>query len=121
MMNEIPDCPECGTPFDNIFDATDHLLEDDEPSFDPELVLPNGYSLMIGSLLRNLYNHSDSPEHIERITQDTYGTLYASHYSPGEMKNYIEDLIIREQMFDIDEELIELLDRKPKNDDESGA
>jgi hypothetical protein len=47
--------------------------------------------------------------------------LYASHYSPGEMKNYIEDLIIREQMFDIDEELTELLDNKPKDDNESGA
>ena len=121
MMNDIPDCPECGTPFDNIFEATDHLLEDGEPEFDPELVLPNGYSLMVGSLLRTIYKYADSREHVERIAQDTYATLYASEYSPGNMRNYIEDLIIREQMLDIDEELAELLNKKPKNDDESGA
>jgi hypothetical protein len=37
------------------------------------------------------------------------------------MKGFIEDLIIREQMYDIDEELVELLDKKPNNDNESGA
>ena len=120
-MNDIPDCPECGMPFDNIFEATDHLLEDDESPFDPQLTLPNGYSLMIGSLLRTIYHKADSPEDIERITQDTYATLYASKYDPDEMKGYIEDLIIREQMHNLDDELVELLDKKPNDDNESGA
>ena len=37
-------CPECGEEFDNVFEATDHLLEEDE-EFDPALIsgsnLPN--------------------------------------------------------------------------------
>jgi hypothetical protein len=120
MMNEIPNCPDCGTPFENIFEATDHLLEDGDAEFNPELILPNGYSLMIGSLLRNIYKHSHDPHKVEDIAQDTYATLYAAQYDPGQMKNFIEDLIIREQMYDIDDELAELLDKNPKNDNESG-
>ena len=61
---KIPPCPECGEHFENAFDATDHLLEDDE-EFDPALVLPNGYRLMIGSLLRCIYRYADSPENIK--------------------------------------------------------
>lgn len=113
MMNEIPDCPECGEPFENIFDATDHLLEDEE-EFDPILILPNGYKLMIGSLLRVLYEYADDPIRIKNITQDTYATLYAAETEPKHMQRFIEDLIINEQMHDIDEELEELLDDNDK-------
>ena len=112
-MNKIPDCPECGEPFENVFDATDHLLEDDE-MFDPVLILPNGYKLMVGSLLRVIYEYADDPERIKNITQDTYATLYASETEPREMQRFIEDLIINEQMYDIDEELEELLDDNDK-------
>ena len=113
-MNEIPDCPECGEPFENVFDATDHLLEDDE-EFDPVLILPNGYKLMVGSLLRVLYEHADDPKRIESITQDTYATLYAAETKPKQMQRFIEDLIINEHMYDIDEELEELLDGNDKD------
>jgi hypothetical protein len=113
-MNEIPDCPECGTPFENIFEATDHLLEDDEDVFDPSLILPNGYKLMVGSLLRAIYNAADEPERIKNITQDTYATLYAAETEPKQMQRFIEDLIINEQMYKIDEELEELLDDNNK-------
>ena len=115
MMNDIPDCPECGEPFENVFDATDHLLEDDE-EFDPVLILPNGYKLMVGSLLRVLYEYADDPERIQNITQDTYATLYAAETKPKDMQRFIEDLIINEQMYDIDEELEELL-----NDNDKGG
>ena len=112
-MNEIPDCPECGEPFENVFDATDHLLEDDE-EFDPCLILPNGYKLMIGSLLRVLYEYAEDPVRIRNIAQDTYATLYAAETKPKQMQRFIEDLIINEQMHDIDEELEELLDDNDK-------
>ena len=46
MDNKVPPCPEWGEQFDNVFQATDHLLEDDE-EFDPSLILPNGSRLMI--------------------------------------------------------------------------
>ena len=115
-MNEIPNCPECGTEFDNIFEATDHLLEDDEGFFDPVLTLPNGYQLMVGSLLRHIYAHSDDREDVSRITQETYATLYAAEHAPNDMQRFIENLIVGEHMRDIDEELTELLKEKGKDD-----
>lgn len=120
MMNKIPNCPDCGTQFDNIFDATDHLLEDGESPFDPALVLPQGYQLMVGSLLRCIYRHAYDPQEVERIVQETYGTLYAAEYDQEGMAGFIEDIIVDTQMKDIDDELNELLEKKP-NDNESGA
>jgi hypothetical protein len=116
-MNKIPPCAICGTEFDNIFDATDHLLEDDgEDVFDPKLILPNGYSLLIGSLLRCLYKYADNPTQIESITQSTYATLFAAESNPSEMRLIVEDMIINEHMTDIDKELRELLAEEETDD-----
>lgn len=111
--NDIPPCKICGEHFDNVFDATDHLLEDEgEEIFDPKLILPNGYSLMIGSLLRCLYGYANDPEQIEKITQSTYATLYAAEFNTGEMRNLVEDLVINEHMNRFEEELKELLENE---------
>ncbi len=67
MDRSIPPCPECGEHFENVFQATDHLLEDDD-EFDPALVLPNGARLMIGSLLRCLYKYADKPDQIKKLS-----------------------------------------------------
>lgn len=117
-MNNIPPCPICGTHFDNVFEATDHLIEDEEgDEFDPKLILPNGYTLMVGSLLRCLFKYADNPDEIKAITQSTYATLYAAETNPGDMKKIIEDMVIREQMSEFDKELQRLLDdEKPTND-----
>jgi hypothetical protein len=117
-MNNIPPCPVCGTHFDNVFEATDHLIEDEEgDEFDPKLILPNGYTLMVGSLLRCLFKYADNPDEIKAITQSTYATLYAAETNPGDMKKIIEDMVIREQMSEFDKELRRLLDdEKPTND-----
>lgn len=114
----IPPCPECGTRFENIFEATDHLLDDeDSQEFDPKLTLENGYSLMLGSLLRCLYSHADDARQIKSITQSVYATLYASEVDPGYMKEIIEDMVIHEHMHDFDEQLNELLNNeKPTNE-----
>jgi len=109
MMNEIPPCPTCGERFENVFEATDHLLEDDENEFDPELALPNGYSLGVGSLLRCLYSHAYEPERIKEITQNTYATLYASSIDPDSMIEHIEDIIVDTAMHNVEEELESLL------------
>jgi hypothetical protein len=120
-MNEIPPCPICGTEFDDIFEATDHLIEDEDgEEFDPVLILPNGYRLMIGSLLRCLYSYANDPEQIEAITQSTYATLYAAETNPKEMRSFIEDMVIREQMHGFDKELSTLLDDEKPTNDESG-
>jgi hypothetical protein len=120
-MNNIPPCPVCGEHFDNVFDATDHLIEDQEgEEFDPKLILPNGYTLMVGSLLRCLFSYADNPEKIRAITESTYATLYAAETNPGNMKKMIEDMVIREQMSDFDKELVKLLDNEKPNNDKGG-
>jgi hypothetical protein len=108
---DIPPCGICGQHFDNIFEATDHLIEDNgEEEFNPEIILPNGYRLLVGSMLRQLFENAENPEKIRTITQLTYGTLYAAESDIGLMKRLVEDAIIHEHMSLIDEELEELLE-----------
>jgi len=108
-MKPIKPCPECGEEFENVFEATDHLLEEDE-EFDPALILPNGYRLMIGSLLRCFYRYADDPEKIKDVSQDTYMTLFTVEMEPSTVVEVIEDMIVGSSMAEIDEELKELLE-----------
>ena len=108
MSNKPEPCPECGQKFENVFEAVDHLLEDDE-EFDPALILPNGYRLMIGSLLKCMYKYANEPKQIEKITQDTFMTLYAAETRPDVVVEVIEDMIVDSSMVGIDEELKRLL------------
>lgn len=109
MDRNIPPCPECGEHFENVFQATDHLLEDDD-EFDPALVLPNGARLMIGSLLRCLYKYADKPDQIKTITQSTYMTLFTAETQPEAIKDIVEEMIIESQMMEIDNEIKQLLE-----------
>ena len=109
MDNKVPPCPECGEQFDNVFQATDHLLEDDE-EFDPSLILPNGARLMIGSLLRCLYKYAERPEQVKVITQSAYMTLFTAETQPEAIKDIVEEMIIKSQMMEIDDELKQLLE-----------
>lgn len=109
MKNKINPCPECGERFENVFDATDHLLEEDE-EFDPALILPNGYRLMIGSLLRCMYRYADAPEQIRSLTQDTYMTLFTAETDPDTVVSVVEDMIVGSSMVGIDDELKQLLE-----------
>jgi len=102
-------CPECGEEFNNVFEATDHLLEEDE-EFDPALILPNGYRLMIGSLLRCLYGHANNPALIEDVVQSTYATLFAAESKPEVLGSVIEDIIVGSSMNGLDDELKKLLE-----------
>ena len=110
MDRSIPPCPECGKRFNNVFEATDHLLEDDDDEFDPALILPNGARLMIGSLLRCLYKYADKPDQIKTITQSTYMTLFTAETQPEAIKDIVEEMIIKSQMMEIDDELKQLLE-----------
>ncbi len=100
----------CGTEFDNIFDAVNHLMDDEEEVFDPLVKLPNGYSLMLGSLLEELYRNADDPAYIKDVTEMTYATLYAAQTDVTQMKELVEEAIVKQHMIDIDEELQELLE-----------
>ena len=108
-MKPIKPCPECGEQFENVFEATDHLLEEDE-DFDPALILPNGYRLMIGSLLRCFYRYADDPEKIKDVAQDTYMTLFTVEMEPETVVDVIEDMIVGSSMAGLDDELKELLE-----------
>lgn len=117
-FNKIPSCKICGQQFDNIFEATDHLLDDNgEQPFDPKLILPSGYQLMVGSLLRCMYKYADNPDAIKDITQSTYATLYAAETSPRKMKRLIEDMVIQDEMRDFDNELVQLLEDETYEED----
>ena len=116
MTNEIPPCSVCGTRFDNIFEATDHLLEEEGEEFNPILTLPNGYSLLVGSLLREIFYSADNPDRIRHLAEVTYGTLYAAETNVELMKNLVEEAIVSEYMMDIDLEIKELM--KDESDDD---
>ena len=106
---ELKHCPDCGEVFDNVFDATDHLLEEDEV-FDPALLLPNGYRLMIGSLLRYIYRIADDPTDIKRVAESTYLTLFSAEMEPDMVKGIVEEMIVNSSMADLDEELKHILE-----------
>jgi hypothetical protein len=114
---EIPQCSICGTNFDNIFDAVNHLIEDDEEIFEPVYRLPSGYALMLGSLLEELYHHADEPDIIKDITEVTYATLYAAQTDVNKMKGLVEEAIINQHMSNIDQELTHLLEGNDDNNE----
>jgi hypothetical protein len=112
---EIPQCKICGTNFDNIFDAINHLAEDDDEIFEPMYTLPSGYALMLGSLLEEIYYNADKPDIIKDIAEVTYATLYAAQTDVTKMKGLVHEAIINQHMSAIDEEIEELLGNE-KND-----
>jgi hypothetical protein len=106
----IPPCKICGQHFDNIFEVVDHLVDDEnEPEFDPKLILPGGYQLMIGSLLRNIHMNAGNNRKVKDIIEHTYATLYAAETNPRKMKRFIEDLIITTEMGVLEHEIRDFL------------
>lgn len=112
-------CNECGQEFESAFGLVDHLLEDGE-DFDPALLLPNGFRLMIGSLLRFFYENSDKPEQIRIITQSTYVTLFASENGYDPLEELVEDMIVKSALYDFDSSLKKLLEEETPNDNKDG-
>jgi len=96
----------------------DHTLDDDE-EFDPYYLLPNGFRLLLGSLLRFMYNHSDEPEQIELITQSTYVTLFAAEMGFDMIDELVEDMVVKSAMQDLDASIEKLLTKD--TDEEGGA
>jgi len=114
---EYHKCHECGEEFENSFELIDHTLED-EDEFDPYLILPNGYRLMLGSLLRFLYDNSDNTEQIRHIAQSTYVTLFAAENGYDLIDTLIEDMIVKSSLQNFDESLQQLLTESDKENGE---
>lgn len=100
----LPDCPECGEKFSNAFDAIDHYLEDDF-KFDPALILPGGYRLLIGSLLRSIYVNRNNPDFLKQVTESTYTTLFTAEFYPEYIGGMVEDTIVENEMENFDVQL----------------
>ena len=111
-------CHECKQEFDDSFALIDHLLPEDE-DFDPYFILPNGFKLMLGSLLRYVFGNADEPDKIKMIAQSTYITLFAAEMDYDGVDELVEDMVVSQEMHNLDEELEKLL-RGP-DDNENGA
>jgi hypothetical protein len=103
-IGKTPHCPDCHMDFNDMFEAINHFLEDDE-DFDPALILPGGYQLMIGSLLRALFEHRNEPKFISDIVQSTYATLFMAEMNPELVNETVEDMIVDSEMIDFDVQL----------------
>ena len=111
-------CNECNETFENSFQLIDHTLEEDD-EFDPYYLLPNGFKLLLGSLLRFMYNNANEPEQIKLITQSTYVTLFASENGYDLVDELVEDMIVKSALHNFDEDLEALL-KKDTTDEEDG-
>jgi hypothetical protein len=109
-------CKECGQEFDNSFELVEHLLEDDE-EFNPYLVLPSGFRLMLGSMLKFIYDNAHSPEQIELITQSTFITLFASENGYEPIEELVEDMVVKSALQDFDDSLKTLLEEENPNNE----
>ena len=117
-MDDEFKCEECKRTFPDGFEFVDHYLDDDDDEFDPALILPNGYRLQIGSLLRFFFNNVDEPEQIRKIAQSTYVTLFAAEQDELEVvADMIEDMVVQSEMLRFDESLDLLLKEQRPNEE----
>ena len=111
-------CEECKRTFLDGFEFVDHYLDEDEDEFDPSLILPNGYRLQIGSVLRFFFDNAEEPEQIRQIAQSTYVTLFAAEQNELEaVADMIEDMVVQSEMLRFDESLDSLLKEQKPNEE----
>lgn len=109
-------CHECNQEFADSFELIDHLMPEDE-EFDPYYLLPNGFKLMMGSLLRYIHGHAEKPDKIRDLAQSTYVTLFAAEMEYDGVEELVEDLVVSQAMSGLDLELEKLL----RTDDNEGG
>jgi hypothetical protein len=108
---KIKPCEVCGEQFNNVFDMIDHLSDGEgEPYFDPTLVLPSGHKLLVGTLLRIIYDHSNKPSQVRDITSGAFMTLYLAETEQKSMRENVTEVVVDRFMKDLDAELKNLLE-----------
>lgn len=85
-------CPICGEVFHSVFDATDHLLVEGEEKFDPSIILPSGWKIRVGTILRNIHMVAGDAEHVRDLCEQVYGILYLAENEPDGMDDLFNDL-----------------------------
>ena len=112
-------CNDCEIEFEDSFQLIDHFLEDDE-EFDPYYLLTSGFKLMLGSLLRFMFEHAEEPEQIKLISQSTYVTLFAAEHDSDVLEDMIEDVVVDSEMLRFEDSLKSLLEGKFNEPEEGG-
>lgn len=112
-------CNDCEVDFGDSFSLVEHVLEEDE-EFNPYLVLPNGIKLLLGSLLRHIYDNADKPERVSHIAQSVYVTLFAAENGFQYLDGLVEDMVVDLELQDFDDALKEFLEGEA-NDNKGGA
>ncbi len=107
---KIEPCDICGQKFDNVFEMVEHQVDGGEPEFDPTLLLPNGYKLLVGTLLRLIYDRSNKPSQVRDVVSSAYMNLYLAETDQQAMRENVENIIVQRFVSDLDRELRELLE-----------
>ena len=115
-MKRNRQCPDCGQKFDNVFEQADHLVEDEEDLFDPMFEIQQGYSLRLGSLLRNFYNQAGNPAETRRLAEETFEVLYMSTIDPIKFTKYAKEAFISAVMRGVDYEYQKLIEGEGGDD-----
>lgn len=115
MKEEWEYCEECKRKFNDSFEFVDHFFEKSNEEFDPALVLPNGFKLMIGSLLRFIYKHADNEDTVKHLTQSVYITLFAADRDLDIVAEFVENMVVKTEMDKFDLSLKKLLEKENKN------
>jgi len=100
-------CPECGEILDSAFEVVEHMLEDGQ-EFNPSMIMPAGFRLLLGSLLRGLYDNRNDVEYISQVTQAAYITLFTAEHFSSMIGETVEDIIVESVMENFDGELRKL-------------
>jgi len=110
MRDDFTRCGWCGDTFDNVFEYVEHFTEGED--FDPSLILPDGYSLKIGSLLRDIYFATVKKDykHVKELVQATYHILFVAEMGEPELEDFLQDKEVRLAMLNFDREIRKMLD-----------
>jgi hypothetical protein len=94
------------------------MVDEDGNGFDPTLVLPNGYRLLVGTLLRLIHERSNKPSQVREIIEGAYTTLYLAETDEHAMRGRVEEIMVEKFTRNLDKELKQLLGGDNGNDDE---
>lgn len=112
-MYDYSRCSECGQRFDNVFDAIRHLADaSEEEMFDPALILPGGYRLMIGTMLEDVYKLSESgdTDKLMKLAESAFLALYTAEHKHELLAEAFNNIEVQREMRNFDHKLEKFLD-----------
>lgn len=92
------------------------MVEDEDDVFDPTMEIQEGYSLRVGSLLRNIYNNANNPIETRRLAEETFEMMYLATIDPKRFTKYAREAFISAVMRGVDYEYQRLLEKEKKDD-----